>query len=459
MSLACRPDETSPYVRAFLADRGLERAGLDLAIDERDEMLGFLVGGMEGDRDKALFAYFRSGLSIADGLLQVLRWRFPPRLGGNTVGKVLDFASGYGRITRFLVREIPPERLWVADVYEGGVRFQEERFGVRGVVSTVRPEDLELGETFDAILVTSLFTHLPEERFLAWLRVLLGRLEPGGVLAFSTHDPSLLGHDPSLLLPCPAMPESGLLFQEISESGSLDTGDYGSTWVTEAFVRGAVAQVAPSASVHRLERGLCNYQDLYLAVLEPGVDFSGLRYAGEPRFSLEHCGIIGSDRLEMSGWAAGRPVEVTGVEAVEVTLDGRLLAELPVAHPRPDVAAMLGEPRSLHSGWGGVFALPPGTSRGSSVLVIRIRDGQGGSHPLRAGTVESLLLESARNDVSVLHRELRAAGERLAEVQARADAEIGGLRARIAAMESSRFWKMRNAWFRLKRSVGLTRED
>lgn len=444
MSLAYRPDETSPYVRAFLADRGLEPSSVDLAIDERDEMLGFLVDGLEGDRDKALFAYFRSGLSIADGLLQVLRWRFP-----QGPGKVLDFASGYGRITRFLVREIPPERLWVADVYEGGVRFQQERFGVRGVVSTVRPEDLDLDVTFDAILVTSLFTHLPEERFLAWLRVLLGRLEPGGVLAFSTHDPDLL-------VPRPALPESGLLFQEISESGSLDTSDYGSTWVTEDFVRGAVAREAPSASVHRLERGLCNYQDLYVAVLEEGVDFSSLRYAGEPRFSLEHCGILGPGRLEMSGWAAGRAGEA---EAVEVVLDGRVLAELPVAHPRPDVAGMLGEPRYLHSGWGGAFALPPGTSRGSSVLVIRIRDGWGASHPLRAGSIDSLLLESARNDVSVLHRELRAAGERLAEARARADAEIGGLRARIAAMEASRFWKMRNAWFRLKRGLGLTRED
>ncbi|HVG11247.1 MAG TPA: hypothetical protein VNM67_26320, partial [Thermoanaerobaculia bacterium] len=300
-----------------------------------------------------------------------------------------------------------------------------------------------------AILVTSLFTHLPEERFLAWLRVLAGRLNPGGVLAFSTHDPSLL-------LPCPPMPESGLLFQEISESGSLDTSDYGSTWVTEEFVRGAVARVARSASVHRLERGLCNYQDLYVAVLEPGVDFSGLRYTGEPYLSLEHCGIVGQGQLEMSGWAAVRTGEV---EAVEVVLDGRLLAELPVAHPRPDVAGMLGEARYLHSGWGGAFALPPGTSRGASVLVIRVRDGRGVSHPLRAGAVESLLLESARNDVSVLHRELKAAGERLAEVQARADAETGGLRARIAAMESSRFWKMRNAWFRLKRGVGLTQGD
>ena len=444
MSPAWRSDETSPYVRAFLAERGLEPSGLELAVDDRDEMLGFLVDELDGDRDKALFAYFRSGHSIADALLQVLRWRFP-----RGAGKVLDFASGYGRITRFLVREIPPERLWVADVYEGGVRFQVERFGVHGRVSTVRPEDLDLGETFDAILVTSLFTHLPEERFLAWLRVLLGRLNPGGVLAFSTHDPSLL-------TPCPPLPESGLLFQEVSESGSLDTSDYGSTWVNEAFVRGALARLAPRASVHRVERGLCNYQDLYVAVSEPDVDFSGLRYAGEPVFSLEDCRAAGRDRLLMTGWAAMRSGEA---RAVEVVLDGQVLAELPVVHPRPDVAAMLGEMRHLHSGWGDVFTLPPGTSRGSSVLVVRVRDGEGGSHPMRAGSVEALLLDSTRNQAAVLRRELRAARERLAEVEARANAETGALRARIAAMESSGFWKMRNAWFRFKRGVGLTRED
>jgi hypothetical protein len=42
----------------------------------------------------------------------------------------------------------------------------------------------------------------------------------------------------------------------------------------------------------------------------------------------------------------------------------------------------------------------------------------------------------------------------LAEVEAQA-AEVAGLRARIAAMEASRFWKLRNAWFRLKGTFGL----
>ncbi|HEY4593196.1 MAG TPA: class I SAM-dependent methyltransferase, partial [Thermoanaerobaculia bacterium] len=278
MPLAFHPDETSPLVAALLSDLGIAPRTLELAIDARDEMLGFLVGSCEGDRDRALFGYFRSGASIADSLGQGLRWRFGSL---ERMGKILDFASGYGRVTRFLVRDVPPERVWVADVYADGVRFQEERLGVRGLVSTIRPEDFACAERFDAILVTSLFTHLPEERFVAWLRVLLGLLAPGGMLAFSAHSPEVL----PLGVP---MPDTGIHFQETSESGSLAKSDYGSTWVTEEFVRSALDRaIGPGASLHRVERGLCNFQDLYLALPEGGVDFAGLDFQGEPQLFLE----------------------------------------------------------------------------------------------------------------------------------------------------------------------------
>ena len=293
MTLAFRPDDTSPLVETLLASLGIAPGTLVRAIDARDEMLGHLVEHLEGDRDRALFQYFQSGASIADSMIQVLRWRFgaPGR-----VGKLLDFASGYGRITRFLVREIPPERVWVADIYADGVRFQEERLGVHGIVSTLRPEDFSCGERFDAILVTSLFTHLPEERFLAWLRALLGLLEPGGMLAFSVHSPEVLP-------PGVEMPAEGFFFHEISESGSLDTSDYGSTWVTDEFVRGALERVAgPGASLHRLERGICGYQELYLATLEPGVDFSSLAFQSEPQLFVDRVALVDAGkRLELDG--------------------------------------------------------------------------------------------------------------------------------------------------------------
>ena len=165
----------SPLVAALLADRGLSRDDVPLEIDPRDEMLAFLMEINQGDPDRALFLYFLSGLSIADTLGQLLLWRFG---GWERVGSVLDFASGYGRVTRFLLRDLPPGKVWISDVYEGAVEFQSRRFGVHGLVSTLRPEDFSPAERFDAILVTSLFTHLREERFAGWLR----RLEEDAAL-------------------------------------------------------------------------------------------------------------------------------------------------------------------------------------------------------------------------------------------------------------------------------------
>ena len=439
MTLAYRSEERSPLVHALLAELRLAPGAVDLSIDARDEMLGFLLQAWEGDRDRALFQYFRSGASIADAMGQVLRWRFgdPGRIGG-----LLDFASGYGRVTRFLLRDVPPERVWVSDVYAEGVRFQGERFGVHGIVSTVRPEDFRCEHRFDAILVTSLFTHLPAERFVAWLRVLLGLLTPHGVLAFSTHSPSVLPHGV-------AMPAAGIVFEERSESGSLDTSDYGSTWVTEEFVRGALAQAAGTASLHRIDRGLCNFQDLYLAVPEPDADFSGLGFQHEPYLFVEACRLKEQGRrLALEGWTASLSAMPREVQAV---LDGELRATAPVVGPRTDVAASLGGERYLHSGWDCSFPLPAGLSRSSSVLLLRVVDGRGVAHPLQASTIDAALLGTARLEVERLEAEA-------ARAEARAVHEIAALRDRIHAMEASRFWKMRNAWFGVKRRLGLTDE-
>ena len=439
--------ETSFLVRSLLADLGLEPGDVDLAIDPEDEMLGYLVGSCAGDRERALYAYFQSGASIAGAMAQVLAWRFgePGR-----VGRLLDFASGYGRVTRFLVRLLPAERIWVSDVYAEGVSFQQRRFGVHGIVSTIRPEDFAAAAdsgTFDAILVTSLFTHLPEERFVAWLRVLMALLAPGGVLAFSVHDRSLLPAGAEL-------PASGLLFREISESGSLAGTDYGSTWVSEEFVRSALRRAllgggGAGASLHRLERGLCNFQDLYVAVPEADADFSGLAFRGEPYLFVERCAMAGPDRLELSGWAG--VLGCGSLAAVEAWLDGQLLARLPIDGSRPEVAAMLGDPRLERSGWGGACRLPPGISRSTSLLRLRVVDDRGAAHPEAAATLEAALHDSTKLEVTVLRRELRQAAEHAAR-QAR---EAAALEARIAAMEASRFWKLRNQWFRVKGWLGI----
>jgi hypothetical protein len=205
-----------------------------------------------------------------------------------------------------------------------------------------------------------------------------------------------------------------------------------------------------AGSLHRLPRGLCHYQDLYVAVAEAGADFSRLRFRGEPLVFVERCALAGrGDLLELRGWAAN--LGSGGLAAVEVRLDGELLARLPVELERPEVGEMLGDPRQVRVGWAGSCRLPAGVSRSAAVLALRVIDDEGGVHPEMAARFEAALHDSTRLDVTVVMRELRAATERAA----RLEAESAALAARIAAMEASRFWKARNLWFGLKNRLGL----
>ena len=105
--------------------------------------------------------YFRSELSAARLLLEVLHWRF----GALDDLRILDFASGYGRVTRFLAARLPPASLWVGEIDPDAVEFQRVRFGVGGQVSAQRAADLAIDGRFDAVLASSLFSHLPKAAF------------------------------------------------------------------------------------------------------------------------------------------------------------------------------------------------------------------------------------------------------------------------------------------------------
>lgn len=446
MTLAYRNEENSPLV---LTLKGLPGTGpgLNLNVDRRDEMFGFFHG-LDGDRDRALALYFHSGLRIWETFRAILAWRFGTGLGG----RLLDFASGYGRVTRFAVQEIPAERVWVSDIYREGVAFQAEQYGVHGLVSTADPADFVCEERFATILVSSLFTHLPEATFRSWLRRLWELRAPGGMLVFSVHAPDLLP-------PGTEMPESGLLFQEVSESGSLAKAQYGSCWVTEEFVRGALAEIAPGASADRIPRGLVSFQDLWVVVDESGVDFSGLALPASPEGHVDRCAWEPPDEIEVSGWvvdrATGEPVRE--VQAWVAWEENRQLAGTTAFSSREDAAGAFAgaAPHPLHpQGWRLRFALPAEIPR-SAFLHLRVIDGRGHASTLYAATLDAALLRSVRLELRAAEEKRvqeRAEGAaRLAQLRAEGAYERSVLEARLAAMEASRFWKLRQQWFRMKR--------
>jgi len=242
-------------------------APLNTSIHKNDQMLTFIMSA-RGSEAVARSEYFTSGVQQLKILEQLVQWKFG---SFDNLPSLLDFAGGYGRLTRFLVHKLPPDRIWVSDIQADAVAFQQAEFGVHGFVSTADPADLVCDQTFDCIFVASLFSHLPATTFTAWLKKLYSLLKPGGLLAFSLNDESRLPRGETL-------PDTGIWFGEASEVATLDTKEYGTTMVSQAFVRNAIVEATGRPEYRRIQYGLQYQQDLYLVVNEPKPDFSELHF-------------------------------------------------------------------------------------------------------------------------------------------------------------------------------------
>ncbi len=102
------------------------------------------------------------------------------------VGSILDFACGYGRAMRYFRAAFPHARLTACDITAGAVDFCAEEFDATPVYSSEDPAEVDLPGPFDVIWVGSLFTHIPEDRWLGLLDLLASVLAEDGLLVFTT---------------------------------------------------------------------------------------------------------------------------------------------------------------------------------------------------------------------------------------------------------------------------------
>ena len=142
---------------------------------------------------------------------------------------MLDFACGYGRLLRFLSLVMPSENLFASELQIDALTFVTREFGVTGLPSHADPQQFQPARKFDFIWVASLFSHLPESLFDAWLARLIDVLTPNGVLCFSVRDSSLLTGNT-------LMPESGIVYETRSENADLYADIYGTAYASETFV-------------------------------------------------------------------------------------------------------------------------------------------------------------------------------------------------------------------------------
>jgi SAM-dependent methyltransferase len=182
------------------------------------------------------------------------------------VRSFLEFACGYGRVTRFLVTKLPRGTVEVSDIDRSAVNFTRSTFGVQGFYSTERAEELEHGTRYDVVFVASLFSHLTIDQWNAWLARLCEATLPGGLLVFSTHGPyarDVVYGDywRSQLEPM----ADGFSYLRTNEThGRLAEEYYGSAFVTEKYVRSLVAERRLGTIKRVYPALLWNTQDLYV---------------------------------------------------------------------------------------------------------------------------------------------------------------------------------------------------
>lgn len=254
---------------------------------------------------------------------------------------LLDFACGYGRPMRFLRRVLPPERLYASDVVKPAVAFVGRTFGVQAFESAREPGDIRFPRRFALICVFSLFSHLPRHTFGTFLATLFERLEPDGLLLFSTLTPAILRpeeRDPS-----------GFTFKSESGIPHLDVRDYGSTFVDPAVVREICAGLGIE-HLWSLERELWRIQDVYVAARR---DVPGLRsWTPVPlgRGAILRATLDGRGSARAEGYVRTPPAE-SPLRSIEIVIDGARRVPCAFApYPAP-LSESEGGPRFQQTDW------------------------------------------------------------------------------------------------------------
>lgn len=108
---------------------------------------------------------------------------------------LLDFGGGWGRVARFFLRDTKPENIYIAETMEYAIECVRATGGLFHVIhNQPHPPILGLIEQFDLVYAYSVFSHLSEEYFHAWINYLLDALRPGGYLVFTTRGQFFINH-------------------------------------------------------------------------------------------------------------------------------------------------------------------------------------------------------------------------------------------------------------------------
>ena len=152
--------------------------GVSAAIHPEDFVFRFLIENpaFQSD-DAAVMYYFRDGSNSAEQLKKILSGL------GLDVDKPLDlleFAAGFGCVTRHASNVLPEVVFSACDIHEPAMQFIQSELGTKFMLSHSVPEEFDPGDSYDVVFALSFFSHMPKSTWQRWLQALYNAVSPGG---------------------------------------------------------------------------------------------------------------------------------------------------------------------------------------------------------------------------------------------------------------------------------------
>jgi SAM-dependent methyltransferase len=222
---------------------------INCTIDVRDDIFRFFAEHPESKNP--IRDYLSDGWRTLSELMIVLEHAEQPLL---KMRSVLEFAAGFGRFTRHLVKALP-SRISCTDVLPGSLDFLKQQFGVHAFESSHDPTLINTNDKYELVFVLSMFTHLPIHMWRPWLVSLGNMVQPGGLLVFSVHNEAVAKERDIVF------DAQGTCFIASSESPLIDSDMYGTTYTTRQFVEACIQDVFGAPPLLYRERGFWRGQD------------------------------------------------------------------------------------------------------------------------------------------------------------------------------------------------------
>ncbi len=173
--------------------------------------------------------------------------------------KVLDFGTGWGRISRFFIKDVGRENIFGVDVEKPFIEICRKSFKSNNfsVINPYPPLEFN-SETFDLVTLYSVFSHLSEDACNKWVQEFYRILKPGGAVAFTTRAVGFFDYCEALKSETnnPYLKSLGNLFENFDDAkkrysngefvfsgaegvdggGAMNTSFYGESFIPQQYV-------------------------------------------------------------------------------------------------------------------------------------------------------------------------------------------------------------------------------